>query len=134
AARSRVAGVDDLGADRRSEGTARAGVPDVNRTARLLLVVAASGIPAAFVWWALARPSQWMATDRGLILTEANATGRFQVVAVFTVIGTVLGLLAGWWVHRQSRPGTWRVVLGLAAAASVASLVCWRLGARLGPV
>lgn len=106
---------------------------DVNRTVRVLLAVAASGIPAAFLWWALARPAQWMATDRGLILNEVNARGQFQVVAVFTVIGAVIGLVAGWLTHRLTRPATWRVALGVAAAASVASLVCWRLGVRLGP-
>jgi hypothetical protein len=105
----------------------------MTRAAWALLATAASGIPAAFVWWALARPSQWLATERGLVLTEGNATGRFQVVAMFTLVGLVLGLVAGVLVQLATRPSHWRTVVGLAAAALAAALICWRLGVWLGP-
>ncbi len=105
----------------------------MTRTSRVLLTVAASGIPAAFVWLWLGSPSEWLATERGLVLTESAATGRFQVVAVFTIIGVVLGVVAGVVVHRTTRPARWQVVVGLAAASSAAALVCWRLGVQLGP-
>ncbi|MTB87459.1 hypothetical protein H9L21_06115 [Aeromicrobium senzhongii] len=105
----------------------------MNRVSWSLLGVMASGVPAAFVWWGLGRPSQWLATERGLVLTEENATGRFQVVAVFTLVGVVLGLVAGVLVQRITRSAQWQTVVGLAGAASAASLVCWRLGVWLGP-
>ncbi|MET0468269.1 MAG: hypothetical protein ABWZ87_05980 [Aeromicrobium sp.] len=105
----------------------------MNRTSRMLLAVVAGGIPAALVWWAFGRPSRWLATERGLVLTEVNATGSFQVVAVFVIVGIVFGVLAGVAVHRLTRPGRWETVVGLAAAASAAALVCWRLGIWLGP-
>ncbi|MCD9153238.1 hypothetical protein [Aeromicrobium duanguangcaii] len=105
----------------------------MNRVSGSLLAVVASGIPAGFVWWGLGRPAQWLATERGLVLTEENATGRFQVVAVFTVVGVVLGLVAGVAVQRFTRSAQWQTVVGLAAAASAASLLCWRLGVWLGP-
>ncbi|WP_078700753.1 hypothetical protein [Aeromicrobium choanae] len=105
----------------------------MNRTSRVLLAVVAGGIPAALVWWAFAEPSRWLATERGLVLTEGNATGDFQVVAVFVIVGIVFGVLTGVAVHRLTRPGRWETVVGLAAASSAASLVCWRLGIWLGP-
>lgn len=105
----------------------------MTRASRVLLAVAASGIPAAFVWLWIGEPSEWIATDRGLVLTESAATGRFQVVAMFALIGVVLGVVAGIVVHRTARPARWEVPLGLAAAASAAALLCWRLGVLLGP-
>ncbi|WP_286928218.1 MULTISPECIES: hypothetical protein [Aeromicrobium] len=105
----------------------------MTRTSRVLLAVVAAGIPAAVAWWAFGRPSQWLATERGLVLTEVNATGSFQVVAMFVVVGIVFGVLAGVATHRLTRPGRWETVLGLAAASGAASLVCWRLGIWLGP-
>lgn len=105
----------------------------MSRTARVLLVVAASGIPAAFVWLWLGQPSEWLATERGLVLTESAAVGQFQVVAVFTAIGAVLGLVSGVLMHRLTGPGRWQDLVGLAAASSAAALLCWRLGVLLGP-
>lgn len=105
----------------------------MSRVTRVLLAVAASGAPAALVWLALAQPAQWVATERGLVLTESAATGQFQVVAVFTLIGVALGLAAGTLVHRLTRPARWQIVVALAAASSVAALLCWGLGVWLGP-
>lgn len=105
----------------------------MSRSTRALLAVVAAGVPAAFAWWAFGRPAQWLVTERGLILTEDQATGRFQVVAVFTIVGAVVGLLSGVLVHRLTRPARWQVVVGLAAAATASALLCWRLGIWLGP-
>ncbi len=105
----------------------------MNRVTRTLLVVVASGVPAALVWLAFARPSQWLATERGLVLTEAAATGQFQVLAVFTLVGVVVGLAAGTLVHRLTRPASWHTIVALTAATSAAALVCWRLGVWWGP-
>ncbi|MFO6453966.1 MULTISPECIES: hypothetical protein [unclassified Aeromicrobium] len=105
----------------------------MTRTTKVLLAVVASGIPAAFAWWAFARPSQWLATERGLVLTEGNAAGTFQVVAVFTILGIVLGIVSGVAVHRVTRAARWEIVLGLTAASTAAALLCWRLGIWLGP-
>lgn len=105
----------------------------MTRTSRVLLAVAASGVPAGLVWLWLGRPSEWLATERGLVLTESAATGRFQVVAMFTLIGVVLGVVAGVLVHRFARPARWEVVVGLTAASSAAALLCWRIGVLLGP-
>lgn len=105
----------------------------MTRTGRALLAVAAAGVPAALVWWAFARPSRWLVTDDGLVLTEGNATGAFQVVAVFTIVGIVLGIVSGVAVQRTTRPARWETVVGLAAAATAAALLCWRVGVWLGP-
>lgn len=103
------------------------------RIGPLLLAVAGSGVPAALVWWWLGSPSQWIATDRGLVLTEQNATGQFQVVAVFTLIGVVVGLACGIAVERRARPARWQTVVALMLASLAAALVCWWLGVVLGP-
>lgn len=103
------------------------------RIGPLLVGVAATGVPAAFVWWWLGSPSQWVATDRGLVLTEENATGQFQVVAVFTLIGIAVGIVSGIAVERLTRPSRWQTAVGLMLAATAAALVCWWLGVVLGP-
>lgn len=105
----------------------------MTRRAWVLPAVAAAGIPAAAVWLWLGEPAQWLGTERGLVLTESAARGQFQVVAVFTLIGMVVGVVSGPLVHRLTRPGRWQDLLALAAAAGAASLVCWRLGVALGP-
>jgi len=105
----------------------------VTRSTRALLAVVASGVPAALVWLWLGEPAEWLATERGLVLTEGAARGQFQVVGVFCLIGVVLGIVTGMVVHRLTRPGRWHDVLGLAAASAAASLVCWQLGVLLGP-
>ena len=105
----------------------------MTRLATVLVAVAASGIPAGFVWLWLGEPSQWVATERGLVLTESAASGQFQVVAVFSIIGIVLGVVCGVATHRLTRPGRWQHVVGLAAAAGAAALLCWRVGVLFGP-
>lgn len=105
----------------------------MTRIATVLLAVAASGVPAGLVWLWLGEPSEWLATERGLVLTESAAGGQFQVVAVFALIGIVLGVVAGALTHRLTRPGRWQHVVGLTAAASAAALLCWRVGVMLGP-
>lgn len=105
----------------------------MNRTALALLAVVFAGVPAAFAWWAFGRPAEWLMTERGLLLTEGQATGQFQVVAVFSIVGVVVGLVSGFLVHRLARPARWQALVGLAGASTAAALVCWRLGIRLGP-
>ena len=105
----------------------------MTRTAKVLLAVVASGVPAALVWLWLGRPAQWLATERGLVLTESAARGQFQVVAVFTLIGVVVGVVSGVVTQRLTRPGRWQDVLGLTAASGAAALLCWQIGVRLGP-
>lgn len=109
-------------------------MPVVNRRLPwLLLGVAASGFPAALVWVWLGEPSMWVGSDRGLVMTEPNAVGQFQVVGVYTLIGVVVGLVAGFVVQLLGRPGRWQTIVGLACAVSAAALICWQLGIVLGP-
>lgn len=105
----------------------------MNRTALALLAVVVAGVPAAFAWWAFGRPAGWLMTERGLLLTESQATGQFQVVAVFTIVGIVVALVSGFLVHRLTRPARWQAVVGLTGASVASALVCWRLGIWLGP-
>ena len=105
----------------------------MNRVSRVMLAVVLSGLPAALVWGWLGRPAQWLATEGGLVLTEGEAPGQFQVVAMFTVVGVVVGLVTGVLVQRMLVPARWQIVLALAAASTAAALLCWQVGVLLGP-
>lgn len=89
------------------------------------------------MWLALAEPARWVATERGIVLTESAATGQFQVVAVFVLVGTVWGLIGGigtqMWVARRGPDLGWVVVPLVAVGGLVAALVAWRLGVAFGP-
>jgi len=105
----------------------------VRRRAAVIAAIALSGLPAAVLWWWLAEPARWRATERGLVLTEQQATGAFQVVAMFTIIGAVLGLVAGvvtWWL---TSPARWQTPVALGLAAAIAAVLCWRVGTWIGP-
>lgn len=103
------------------------------RRAWLLLALVATGIPAAVVWNLLAEPSLWRATAEGLVLTEENAGGTFQVVAVFTLIGAAVGVVWGVVIDRWGGPGHWTTVLAISLAALASALVCWQVGIVIGP-
>lgn len=99
----------------------------------ILLGVAASGVPAALVWVWLGEPSRWVGSDRGLVMSEPNAVGQFQVVGVYTLIGLLVGVVAGLVVRVAGGPGRWQTIVALVCAVSAAALICWQLGIVLGP-
>lgn len=103
---------------------------------RYLWVVVMSSLvalPAASVWLLWAEPAQWIMTERGLMMTQELAAGQFDVVAKFTMIGLVSGLMIGLVVAFALRPATWRNVPVALGSATLAAGLCWLLGRVLGP-
>ena len=89
--------------------------------ARLVAMASLLGLPAGLVWLKWATPAQWLATERGLVMTEELAAGQFDVVAAFTVIGLVVGLVVGLTVSLLSKRKAWRLV-PVAIAGSLAAV------------
>ncbi len=99
----------------------------------LLIALAAAGVPAAFLWAWLAEPAKWVVSGNQLYLTESNANGQFNVVAVFVLIGVLVSFVFGVLIERLARPHRWPTAVSVALMAVVAALICWQLGMLLGP-
>lgn len=91
------------------------------------------GVLAGLVWLWLAEPAQWQIRDNGIVLTEGAAKAQFSVLVTFVLIGAaasvVAGLAVGWLLDDLG----WLVVPVVAALATLAALIAWRVGVELGP-
>ena len=101
--------------------------------ARLVAMASLLGLPAGLVWLKWATPAQWLATERGLVMTEELAAGQFDVVAAFTVIGLVVGLVVGLTVSLLSKRKAWRLVPVAIAGSLAAAWLCWLVARIFGP-
>ncbi|MGA9101091.1 hypothetical protein [Aeromicrobium sp.] len=108
-------------------------VPGLRRilpwSAAMLVLGAVGGL--AWLW--LADPAEWEVTARGIILTEEAARGQFAVVVTFIIVGAALSVGWGLVAGRALRELGWVLVPVFAAAAGLAGVIAWRLGAALGP-
>ncbi len=122
-------------------GTGRAGstrpVVRGGLTGRLTLVLLVGlglGGAGGVVWnQVVDLPTYLVNPDGGASTSERGLTGFFGGDAWFVAIGAVVGLaigLLGWFLLRQLG---WPLVLLVTVLATVAALVCWLVGFRLGP-
>lgn len=98
-----------------------------------MLVVLLVGVAAGFVWLWLAQPAEWEVRSNGIVLTEAESTGQFAVVAVFVLIGAIVSLVWAVAVTLSLDDPGWAVAPFIAAGSVLAALVAWRIGVELGP-
>lgn len=105
----------------------------MRRVAGWTVIMLALGIAGGLLWLWLADPAEWEVTAQGIILTEDAARGQFAVVVTFVAVGAVLSLLWGWAAGRSLRELGWVLVPVFAAIASLAAVVAWQVGVRLGP-
>jgi hypothetical protein len=129
----RVAGTDHLPlpADRwdgRQELRA-----DLRPAVLLALALAAAGVPAGLVWWALAPRADFRITEDGPQVI-GSPSGELLVAddAVFVLVLAVVGLLGGLaaWLLRRHRGVV--LVAATAVGATAAGAVAWLLGELLG--
>lgn len=92
------------------------------------------GCGAGLLWHLLVHlPSYTVGSDGRATISERGLAAVFSTDAWFSVLGAVLGLLAGgaaWhWFRRVGYP----VVLLAMLASQAAGLLCWLVGSALGP-
>lgn len=111
---------------------------DRTRVATWLMLVTvlavAVGLVGAVVWSrATPLPTYLIGDDGGATITETDLGQIFAADAWFTLIGAVGGLVLGavsWWRFRILGIAVPLIALG---EALLAGLVCWQVGALLGP-
>jgi LPXTG-motif cell wall-anchored protein len=106
---------------------------DLRSSARLVLVLALTGVVAGLLWWWLAPRADFRITDAGPVLI-GQAPEELLIaddgVLVLLLVG--LGLVAGaaaWFLRRRRGVAT---LLALAIGASLMAVVAWQLGEALG--
>jgi hypothetical protein len=106
---------------------------DLRPATLLALALAASGVPAGLVWWALAPRADFRITEDGPQVI-GSPSGELLVAddAVFVVVLAVVGLLGGIaaWLLRRHRGVV--LVAATAVGATAAGAVAWLLGELLG--
>jgi hypothetical protein len=106
---------------------------DLRSSVRLVLVMAAAGLVAGLLWWWLAPRADFRITASGPVAI-GDPPEELLVAddAVFALIVTGFGLVAGaaaWFLRRRRGVAT---VIALAAGGSVMAAVAWQLGEVLG--
>lgn len=91
------------------------------------------GVVVGGLWDAMARPAQWLVTERGIVLTEEASTRQVGVELLFVALGAGASLLAGLVVGYLLRRLGWAVVPVVVVGTSLAAVVAWRVGLWLGP-
>lgn len=106
---------------------------DLRPAALLALALAASGVPAGLVWWALAPRADFRITEDGpQVLGSPSLELLVADDAVFVLVLAVVGLLAGIaaWLLRRYRGVV--LVVALAVGTTAAGAVAWLVGELLG--
>lgn len=106
---------------------------DLRSSVRLVLVLALAGVVAGLVWWWLAPRADFRITSSGPVaIGEPSEELLVADDAVFALIVTGFGLVAGaaaWFRRRRRGVAT---VLALAVGGSAMAAVAWQLGELLG--
>jgi hypothetical protein len=106
---------------------------DQRSSARLVLGLAVAGLLAGLLWWWLAPRADFRITGSGPVAVGTPSDELLVADdAVFALIVTGMGLVAGaaaWFLRRRRGVAT---VLALAVGTSVMAVVAWRLGELLG--
>lgn len=106
---------------------------DLRPAALLALALAAAGVPAGLVWWALAPRADFRITEDGpQVIGSPSSELLVADDAVFVLVLAVVGLLAGpaAWLLRRHRGVV--LVVGLAVGATAAGAIAWLVGELLG--
>jgi hypothetical protein len=106
---------------------------DLRSSARLVLVLAVTGVLAGLLWWWLAPRADFRITDTGPVAI-GDPSGELLIAddAVLALILAGMGLVAGaaaWFLRRRRGVAT---VLALAVGASAMAAVAWQFGEFLG--
>jgi len=106
---------------------------DLRSSVRLVLVLALAGLIAGLLWWLLAPRADFRITSSGPVaIGDPSEELLVADDAVFALIVTGFGLVAGaaaWFLRRRRGVAT---VLALAVGGSVMAAVAWQLGELLG--
>lgn len=106
---------------------------DIRTSLRLVLVLALAGVPAGLAWWALAPRATFRITEAGPELV-GTLSDELLVAddAVFVLVLTVVGLLAGAAAWRLRRRRGVATVVAVAVGALATGVVAWQVGEVLG--
>lgn len=106
---------------------------DLRRAGALLLAVAAAGVPAGVLWWAVAPRAEFRVTEDGpAVVGTPSVELLIADDGMFVLVLAGLGLLAGLgaWAMRRARGVA--VVVALAVGTVLAGAAAWGVGALLG--
>jgi hypothetical protein len=106
---------------------------DLRSSVRLVLVLALTGVVAGLLWWWLAPRADFRITSSGPVAI-GDPSDELLVAddAVFALIMTAFGLVAGaaaWFLRRRRGVAT---MLALAVGGSAMAAVAWQFGEFLG--
>ena len=107
---------------------------DLRSSVRMVLVLALAGVAAGLLWWWLAPRADFRITAAGPVaIGDPSEELLVADDAIFALIVTAFGLVAGaaaWFLRRRRGVAT---VLALAVGSSAMAAVAWQLGELLGP-
>ncbi len=110
-------------------GTARA---DLRTALRLVLALAAAGVPLGLLWLVLAPRREYEVVDGGFQAIEPQSEAMVGADAWLTILIALLGVSVSGLVWRFVRARGVSVVVGLAAGMVLAAVVAWQIGEWLG--
>ncbi|SDE97174.1 Protein of unknown function [Blastococcus fimeti] len=106
---------------------------DLRPAAWLVLALAGVGVPAGLAWWLLAPRADFRITEDGPVVIGSPSSELLVADdAVFVLVLTVVGLLAGgaaWWMRRHRGVA---LLVALALGATAAGAVAWLVGEMFG--
>ncbi len=106
---------------------------DLRPAAWLVLALAGVGVPAGLAWWALAPRADFRITEDGPVVIGSPSSELLVAGdAVFVLVLTVVGLLAGgaaWWMRRHRGVA---LLVALALGTTASGAVAWLVGELIG--
>lgn len=99
---------------------------------RLVLALAATGVPLGLLWLILAPRREYEVVDGGFRAVEPQSEAVIGADAWLTILAGVLGVVVAGLVWRFLRARGVSIVVGLAAGMVLASVVAWQIGEWLG--
>lgn len=92
-----------------------------------------AGVVGGVAWLLLADPARFEVTAEATILSESGAKGRFGVIVTYVAIAAVASFLWGVVAGYKLRDRGWSMVPLFAVSATLAGIIAWQIGVRLGP-
>lgn len=99
---------------------------------RIMLVLAATGVPAGLVWFALAPRREFEVVEGGFRPLEPQSEALIGADGWLLIVTGVLGVVAAVVAWRYVRARGVGVVLALAVGIAAATVVAWQVGAVVG--